>query len=168
MADKNATVGNPDFDWNSIGKKNDNYSSAERTALDEMYGKSLSTIADAQTMQGTVVSKNSREVVVNIGYKSDGVVSLSEFRYNPDLKIGDSIEVFIEKAEDVNGQLILSHKKARAGKSWDRVNEALNTDEIIKGFVKCRTKGGLIVDVFVGATLIASLQNSNAPKFLIS
>jgi len=148
MADKNATVGNPDFDWNSIGKKNDNYSSAERTALDEMYGKSLSTIADAQTMQGTVVSKNSREVVVNIGYKSDGVVSLSEFRYNPDLKVGDSIEVFIEKAEDTNGQLILSHKKARAGKSWDRVNEALNTDEIIKGFVKCRTKGGLIVDVF--------------------
>jgi small subunit ribosomal protein S1 len=148
MADKNATVGNPDFDWNSIGKKNDNYSSDERTKLDEMYGKSLSTIADAQTMQGTVVSKNAREVVVNIGYKSDGVVSLSEFRYNPDLKIGDSIEVFIEKAEDVNGQLILSHKKARAGKSWDRVNEALNTDEIIKGFVKCRTKGGLIVDVF--------------------
>jgi small subunit ribosomal protein S1 len=148
MADKNATVGNPDFDWNSIGKKNDNYSSDERTKLDEMYGKSLSTIADAQTMQGTVVSKNSREVVVNIGYKSDGVVSLSEFRYNPDLKIGDSIEVFIEKAEDTNGQLILSHKKARAGKSWDRVNEALNTDEIIKGFVKCRTKGGLIVDVF--------------------
>jgi small subunit ribosomal protein S1 len=148
MADKNATVGNPDFDWNSIGKKNDNYSSDERVALDEMYGKSLSTIADAQTMQGTVVSKNSREVVVNIGYKSDGVVSLSEFRYNPDLKIGDSIEVFIEKAEDVNGQLVLSHKKARAGKSWDRVNEALNTDEIIKGFVKCRTKGGLIVDVF--------------------
>ena len=148
MADKNATVGNPDFDWNSIGKKNDNYSSDERTKLDEMYGKSLSTIADAQTMQGTVVSKNSREVVVNIGYKSDGVVSLSEFRYNPDLKVGDSIEVFIEKAEDTNGQLILSHKKARAGKSWDRVNEALNTDEIIKGFVKCRTKGGLIVDVF--------------------
>ena len=148
MADKNATVGNPDFDWNSIGKKNENYSSDERAKLDEMYGKSLSTIADAQTMQGTVVSKNSREVVVNIGYKSDGVVSLSEFRYNPDLKVGDSIEVFIEKAEDTNGQLILSHKKARAGKSWDRVNEALNTDEIIKGFVKCRTKGGLIVDVF--------------------
>jgi small subunit ribosomal protein S1 len=148
MADKNAQVGNPDFDWNSIGKKNDNYSSDERSKLDEMYGKSLSTIADAQTMQGTVVAKNSREVVVNIGYKSDGVVSLSEFRYNPDLKIGDSIEVFIEKAEDANGQLILSHKKARAGKSWDRVNEALNSDEIIKGFVKCRTKGGLIVDVF--------------------
>ncbi|MES2132799.1 MAG: 30S ribosomal protein S1 [Bacteroidota bacterium] len=148
MADKNAQVGNPDFDWNSIGKKNDNYSSDERNKLDEMYGKSLSSIADSQTMQGTVVAKNAREVVVNIGYKSDGVVALSEFRYNPDLKVGDSIEVFIEKAEDTNGQLILSHKKARAGKSWDRVNEALNTDEIIKGFVKCRTKGGLIVDVF--------------------
>lgn len=148
MADKNAQVGNPDFDWNSIGKKNDNYSSDERTALDEMYGKSLSSITDSQTMQGTVVAKNNREVVVNIGYKSDGVVALSEFRYNPDLKVGDSIEVFIEKAEDTNGQLILSHKKARAGKSWDRVNEALTNDEIIKGFVKCRTKGGLIVDVF--------------------
>ncbi len=148
MADKNAQVGNPDFDWNSIGKKNDNYSSDERTKLDEMYGKSLSSITDSQTMQGTVVAKNNREVVVNIGYKSDGVVALSEFRYNPDLKVGDSIEVFIEKAEDTNGQLILSHKKARAGKSWDRVNEALTNDEIIKGFVKCRTKGGLIVDVF--------------------
>ena len=148
MADKNATVGNPDFDWNSIGKKSENYSSSEREKLDEMYGKSLSTITDSQILQGTVVAKNSREVVVNIGYKSDGVVSLSEFRYNPDLKIGDSIEVFIETAEDLNGQLVLSHKKARAGKSWDRVNEALNTDEIIKGFVKCRTKGGLIVDVF--------------------
>lgn len=148
MADKNAQVGNPDFDWTSIGKKNDNYSSEERSKLDEMYGKSLNSITDAQTMQGTVVAKNNREVVVNIGYKSDGVVALSEFRYNPDLKVGDSIEVFIEKAEDTNGQLILSHKKARAGKSWDRVNEALNNDEIIKGFVKCRTKGGLIVDVF--------------------
>ncbi|MCC6182729.1 MAG: 30S ribosomal protein S1 [Bacteroidia bacterium] len=148
MAEKNAQVGNPDFDWNSIGKKSGSYSEEERTKLDEMYGKSLSTIADAQTVQGTVVSKNAREVVVNIGYKSDGVVSLSEFRYNPDLKIGDSVEVFIEKAEDTHGQLILSHKKARAGKSWDRVNEALNADEIIKGFVKCRTKGGLIVDVF--------------------
>jgi small subunit ribosomal protein S1 len=148
MADKNANVGNPDFDWSSIGRKNDNYSDSERTSLDEMYGKSLSTISDAQVITGTVVSKNTREVVVNIGYKSDGVVSLSEFRYNPDLKVGDSIEVFIEKAEDANGQLILSHKLARAGKSWDRVNEALNTDEIIKGFVKCRTKGGLIVDVF--------------------
>lgn len=147
MAEK-ALVGNPDFDWNSIGKKQDNYSSDERTKLDELYGKSLSTIADLQILEGTVVAKNNREVVVNIGYKSDGVVPLSEFRYNPDLKIGDKVEVFIETAEDANGQLVLSHKKARANKSWDRVNQALNSDEVIKGYVKCRTKGGLIVDVF--------------------
>lgn len=148
MAEKAPVTGNPDFDWNSIGKKQDNYSSDEKTKLDELYGQKLSTIADLQIVEGVVVAKNNREVVVNIGYKSDGVVPLSEFRYNPDLKIGDKIEVFVDKAEDVQGQLVLSHKKARAGKSWDRVNEALNSDEIIKGFVKCRTKGGLIVDVF--------------------
>jgi small subunit ribosomal protein S1 len=147
MADK-ALVGNPDFDWNSIGKKQSNYGSDERQKLDELYGKTLSTISDLQILEGTVVAKNNREVVVNINYKSDGVIPLSEFRYNPDLKVGDKIEVFIETAEDPNGQLVLSHKKARANKSWDRVNEALNNDEIIKGFVKCRTKGGLIVDVF--------------------
>jgi small subunit ribosomal protein S1 len=144
----NASVGNPDFDWNSIGKKQDNYSSDEKAKLDELYGKSLNTITDLQIIEGRVVAKNNREVVVNIGYKSDGVIPLSEFRYNPDLKIGDTIEVFVEKAEDMNGQLVLSHKKARANKSWDRVNTALNNDEVIKGFVKCRTKGGLIVDVF--------------------
>lgn len=147
MADK-ALVGNPDFDWNSIGKKQDNYSNDERSKFDELYGKSLSTVNDLQILEGTVVAKNNREVVVNIGYKSDGVVALSEFRYNPDLKIGDKVEVFIEKAEDAAGQLILSHKKARANKSWDRVNEALESNEVIKGYVKCRTKGGLIVDVF--------------------
>jgi len=145
---ENALVGNPDFDWTAIGKKQDNYTTEEKEKFDELYGKSLNTIADLQIIEGVVVSKNNREVVVNIGYKSDGVVALSEFRYNPDLKVGDKIEVFVETAEDVNGQLVLSHKKARANKSWDRVNSALNTDEIIKGFVKCRTKGGLIVDVF--------------------
>jgi len=143
-----ALVGNPDFDWSSIGKKQSNYDTAEREKLDALYSNSLSTIADLQIIEGVVVAKNNREVVVNINYKSDGVVPLSEFRYNPDLKIGDKIEVFVETAEDANGQLVLSHKKARANKSWDRVNEALNKDEIIKGFVKCRTKGGLIVDVF--------------------
>ncbi len=147
MAEK-ALVGNPDFDWNAIGKKQNNYDTAEREKLDALYSNSLSTIADLQIIEGVVVAKNNREVVVNINYKSDGVVPLSEFRYNPDLKIGDKIEVFVETAEDANGQLVLSHKKARANKSWDRVNEALNKDEIIKGFVKCRTKGGLIVDVF--------------------
>ncbi|MBL7932052.1 MAG: 30S ribosomal protein S1 [Bacteroidia bacterium] len=148
MAEKAQLVGNPDFDWNSIGKKQDNYSADEKAKLDELYGQKLSTITDLQIIEGVVVAKNNREVVVNIGYKSDGVVPLSEFRYNPELKVGDKIEVFIDKAEDLQGQLVLSHKKARAGKSWDRVNEALANDEIIKGFVKCRTKGGLIVDVF--------------------
>src|SRR5688572_3902353 len=141
-------TGNADFDWNSIGKKQDNYSAEEKERLDELYGQKLSTITDLQIIEGVVVAKNNREVVVNIGYKSDGVVPLSEFRYNPDLKVGDKIEVFVDQAEDLQGQLVLSHKKARAGKSWDRVNEALAHDEIIKGFVKCRTKGGLIVDVF--------------------
>ncbi len=148
MAEKALVTGNPDFDWNSIGKKQDNYSAEEKAKLDELYSQKLSTIADLQIIEGVVVAKNNREVVVNIGYKSDGVVALSEFRYNTDLKVGDKIEVFIDQAEDLQGQLVLSHKKARAGKSWDRVNEALNNDEIIKGFVKCRTKGGLIVDVF--------------------
>jgi small subunit ribosomal protein S1 len=145
---ESALVGNPDFDWSAIGKKQNNYDEKERERLDELYGKSLSTITDLQIIEGVVVAMNNREIVVNINYKSDGVVPLSEFRYNPDLKIGDTIEVFVETAEDANGQLVLSHKRARANKSWDRVNEALNKDEIIKGFVKCRTKGGLIVDVF--------------------
>src|SRR6478609_1983041 len=148
MADKAPVTGNPDFDWNSIGKKQDNYTAAEKEKLDELYGQKLSTITDLQILEGVVVAKNNREVVVNIGYKSDGVVPLSEFRYNPDLKVGDKIEVFVDQAEDTQGQLVLSHKKARAGKSWDRVNEALTNDEIIKGYVKCRTKGGLIADVF--------------------
>lgn len=148
MANNSQTVGNPDFDWNSIGKKQDNYSADEKAKLDELYGQKLNSIADLQTVEGTVVAKTNREVIVNIGYKSDGVVALSEFRYNPDLKVGDKIEVFVEKSEDEQGQLVLSHRKARAGKSWDRVNEALNNDEVVKGLVKSRTKGGLIVDVF--------------------
>jgi small subunit ribosomal protein S1 len=148
MAEKAPVTGNPDFDWSAVGKKQDNYSTEEKAKLDELYGQKLSTITDLQIIEGVVVAKNNREVVVNIGYKSDGVVPLSEFRYNPDLKIGDTVEVFVDQAEDLQGQLVLSHKKARAGKSWDRVNEALANDEIIKGFVKCRTKGGLIVDVF--------------------
>ena len=136
------------FDWNTIGKKQDNYSKAEREKLEDLYGQTLSAVTEAQIVEGTVVAKNHKEVVVNIGFKSDGIVPLSEFRYNPDLKVGDKIEVFVESQEDKNGQLILSHKTARSMQSWDRVNEALANDEIIKGYVKCRTKGGLIVDVF--------------------
>jgi small subunit ribosomal protein S1 len=145
---KNQTAPLPDFDWNTVGKKQDVYSAEEIAKLEALYGGTLKSINDHELLEGTVVAKNQKEVVVNIGYKSDGVVALSEFRYNPDLKIGDKIEVYIESQEDKSGQLVLSHKKARAMKSWERVNEALNNDEIIKGFVKCRTKGGLIVDVF--------------------
>jgi small subunit ribosomal protein S1 len=138
----------PEFDWDTIGKKQDFYSKDEIERLELLYGGTLKSLVDHELVDGVVVSKNNKEVVVNIGYKSDGVVPLSEFRYNPDLKIGDSVEVYVESQEDKSGQLILSHKKARAMKSWERINSALTSDEIIKGFVKCRTKGGLIVDVF--------------------
>ncbi|MGB3948118.1 MAG: 30S ribosomal protein S1 [Bacteroidia bacterium] len=136
------------FDWNSVGKKGEGYSKDERAKLDAAYEKTLKSVVANEIIDGKVVSKNSKEVVVNIGYKSDGIVQLTEFRYNPDLKIGDTVEVYIESQEDKNGQLILSHKTARAMKSWDRVNAALETGEIIQGYVKCRTKGGLIADVF--------------------
>lgn len=136
------------FDWNAVGKKGEGYSKAEREKLEEAYEKTLKSVAANEIIDGKVVSKNSKEVVVNIGYKSDGIVQLTEFRYNPDLKVGDTVEVYIESQEDKNGQLILSHKTARAMKSWERVNTALETGEIIQGYVKCRTKGGLIADVF--------------------
>ncbi|MCB0803005.1 MAG: S1 RNA-binding domain-containing protein, partial [Flavobacteriales bacterium] len=116
--------------------------------MEEMYGDTLMSITEQDVLDGEVVSITSREVVVNIGYKSDGVITKSELRYRPDLAVGDKVEVFIESQEDKNGQLILSHRKARALRAWDRVNDALNSQEIIKGHVKCRTKGGLIVDVF--------------------
>jgi len=137
-----------DFDWDSIGKRDVIYKADEKKRLEALYEKTLSTVVENEVVEGTVVAMNKREVVVNIGYKSEGVISLNEFRYNPDLKIGDKVEVLVETQEDPNGQLILSHKKARALKSWDRVNEAYNNDEIIKGYIKCRTKGGMIVDVF--------------------
>ncbi|NVO04002.1 MAG: 30S ribosomal protein S1 [Bacteroidetes bacterium] len=136
------------FDWNAIGKKHDNYSLDDRKKYEELYEKTLSSIVEHEVIDGTVVAKNNREVVVNIGYKSDGILPLSELRYNTDLKIGDTVEVYVESQEDTNGQLILSHKKARVLRSWERVNAALENDEIITGYVKCRTKGGLIVDIF--------------------
>ena len=136
------------FDWNASGNKVDVYSKKEREELESVYEKTLTSIGANAVVDGKVVGKNSREVVVNIGYKSDGVVPLAEFRYNPDLKIGDTVEVYVESQEDKSGQLILSHKTARTMKSWDRVNAALESQEIITGFVKCRTKGGLIADVF--------------------
>jgi small subunit ribosomal protein S1 len=145
---KEAPVELENFDWNAVGKKGEGYSKDEREKLDAAYEKTLKSVAANEIIDGKVVSKNSKEVVVNIGYKSDGIVQLTEFRYNPDLKVGDTVEVYIESQEDKNGQLILSHKTARAMKSWERVNQALETGEVIQGYVKCRTKGGLIADVF--------------------
>ncbi|WP_183308856.1 30S ribosomal protein S1 [Dysgonomonas hofstadii] len=136
-----------DFDWDSYAE-GESYSSKSKEELVETYDQSLNKVNDKEVVMGKVTAMNKREVVVNIGYKSDGVVSMNEFRYNPDLKVGDEVEVYIESQEDKKGQLILSHKKARATRSWDRVNEALEKDEIIKGYIKCRTKGGMIVDVF--------------------
>jgi small subunit ribosomal protein S1 len=121
---------------------------ADQAEFEKMYEETLSTIAENEVIDGMVISMNKREVVINIGYKSEGVISLSEFRYDPDLKVGDKVEVYVDSQEDKKGQLVLSHKKARAMRSWDRVNQALDQDEVIKGYIKCRTKGGMIVDVF--------------------
>jgi len=137
-----------DFNWDSYESGKSDKISAERKKLENLYDQTLSTVSENEVIEGTVVAITKREIVVNIGFKSDGIVNISEFRYNPDLKEGDKIEVFVESQEDKTGQLVLSHKKARALKSWDRVNTALEKDEIIKGFIKCRTKGGMIVDVF--------------------
>ncbi len=137
-----------EFDWEAYSNSNDMYGADQRDTIAKLYDETLSTIAENEVLEGTVISMNKREVVINIGYKSEGVVSLNEFRYNPNLKIGDKVEVFVESQEDKKGQLVLSHKKARALKSWDRVNESLEKDEIITGYIKCRTKGGMIVDVF--------------------
>ncbi|MDP4184096.1 MAG: 30S ribosomal protein S1 [Bacteroidota bacterium] len=135
------------FDWESL-ESLDGRTKVQKAELEDLYNKTLNTIQEKEVIDGTVISLNKREVVVNIGYKSDGIVSMNEFRYNPELVIGDKVEVYVESLEDKKGQLLLSHKKARAMRSWDRVNEALEKDEVIKGFIKCRTKGGMIVDVF--------------------
>ncbi len=135
------------FDWAAYAE-GDSYSKESKEKLTESYDNTLNKINDKEVVTGIVTSMNKREVVVNIGYKSDGVVSMNEFRYNPNLKVGDEVEVYIESQEDKKGQLILSHKKARASRSWDRVNAALENNEVINGYIKCRTKGGMIVDVF--------------------
>lgn len=142
-----APVSLEDFDWDAY--ENDGFASnVSHEKQKEMYENTLSTVAVDEVVEGTVISMNSREVVINIGQKSEGVVSLNEFRYNPGLKVGDKVEVYVESQEDKKGQLVLSHKKARAYNSWDRVNSALENNEIITGYIKCRTKGGMIVDVF--------------------
>jgi len=137
-----------EFDWDALGKKQDAYTAEERSKLEDLYSNTLSSITEHEVIDGVVVAFSDREVVINIGYKSDGVIPVNEFRYNPDLKIGDTVDIYVENQEDSNGQMILSHKKARLLKSWDRINEAFDKDEIINGYVKSRTKGGLIVDIF--------------------
>ncbi|MCF6357367.1 MAG: 30S ribosomal protein S1 [Draconibacterium sp.] len=137
-----------EFDWDSLESNVDIYSAKEREELANLYDGTLNTVSEKEVLEGTVIALNKREVVVDIGYKSDGIVSVNEFRYNPELKVGDKVDVYIESLEDKKGQMILSHKQARATRSWERVNESLDNSEIIKGFIKCRTKGGMIVDVF--------------------
>ena len=135
-----------DFNWEEF--ENGSISSASKEAQEESYAATLNKVSEGQVAEGTVISIDKKEVIVNIGYKSDGIIPATEFRYNPDLKVGDKVEVYVDTQEDKKGQLVLSHKKARMSKSWDRVNEALNSEEIVQGYIKCRTKGGMIVDVF--------------------
>jgi small subunit ribosomal protein S1 len=136
-----------DFDWEAY-ENGETAGEKSREELTRTYDESLNTVKDKDVIEGTIIALNKREAVVNIGYKSDGIIPMNEFRYNPDIKVGDVVEVFIENQEDKKGQLILSHKKARAARAWERINAALEGDEVIKGFIKCRTKGGMIVDVF--------------------
>jgi small subunit ribosomal protein S1 len=147
-APKQKPVPAADFDWSSSHKKFDNYSADERAKLEDKYAATMNQVVDHEVIEGTVVAKTDREVVVNIGFKSDGVIPIAEFRTNPNLKVGDKVEVYVESQEGSNGQLVLSHRKARILKSWDRVNAAYESGEIVNGYVKSRTKGGLIVDVF--------------------
>ena len=142
----NASVNPEDFDWDAF--EGTDVSAEDKKKIEEMYDQTLSKVIENEVVEGVVTSISKREVVVNIGYKSEGVIMAPEFRYNPDLKVGDKVEVFVETAEDKKGQLVLSHKKARALRSWDMVNAAYNAGEVVKGYVKTRTKGGMIVDIF--------------------
>lgn len=136
-----------DFDWNAF-ENGATETSKSHTELEEAYGQTLGSVHMGEVIDGNVIAINKREVVVNIGYKSDAIIPVSEFRYNPELAVGDVVEVYVENLEDKSGKLVLSHKKARASRSWERVNQALEAKEVVKGFIKCRTKGGMIVDVF--------------------
>jgi small subunit ribosomal protein S1 len=146
------------FDWDEFEGTG---ATASKEDLQKAYDETLNKVADHQVVEGKVISIDKKEVIVSIGYKSDGIIPASEFRYNPDLKVGDTVEVYVENQEDKKGQLVLSHKKARLSKSWERVNTALENDEVIQGFIKCRTKGGMIVDVFgIEAFLPGSLRST--------
>ena len=135
-----------DFNWDEF--ENGTSANVSKEDLEKAYDETLNKVSEHQVVEGTVIAADKKEVIVNIGYKSDGIIPASEFRYNPDLKVGDKVEVYVENQEDTKGQLVLSHKKARLSKSWERVNAALENEEVIQGYIKCRTKGGMIVDVF--------------------
>jgi small subunit ribosomal protein S1 len=142
----NASVPGDQFDWDAFEKET--VYDTPKSVIEDQYLQTLNKVIENEIVEGTVVALNKREVIVNIGFKSEGVISVNEFRYNPELAVGDKVDVYVETAEDKKGQLILSHKKARSLRSWDRINEAYDKDEIVKGYIKCRTKGGMIVDVF--------------------
>src|SRR5574344_471782 len=146
MSDLKNVQPQADFDWDEF--ENGTVANASKEEMQKAYDQTLNNIQEHQVVEGTIISIDKKEVVVNVGYKSDGLIHAAEFRYNPELKVGDKVEVYVESQEDKKGQLILSHKKARLAKSWDRVNEALESQEVIQGYIKCRTKGGMIVDVF--------------------
>ena len=135
-----------DFNWDEF--ENGGNANVSKEDLEKAYDETLNKVSEHQVVEGTVIAADKKEVIVNIGYKSDGIIPASEFRYNPDLKVGDKVEVYVENQEDAKGQLVLSHKKARLSKSWERVNAALDNEEVIQGYIKCRTKGGMSVDVF--------------------
>lgn len=146
MAKQINMQGSADFDWDALAL--DGYTRIERSEMGDIYEKTLTSINEKEVIEGTVIAVTKKEVIINVGYKSEGVIPASEFRYNPDLKAGDIVDVFVECQEDKTGQLVISHRTARMHKAWIRVNDVLRTGEVITGFVKCRTKGGLIVDVF--------------------
>lgn len=146
MAKQISTQGSADFDWDALAL--DGYTLAQRSELSDVYEKTLTSINEKEVIEGTVIAVSKKEVIINVGYKSEGVVPASEFRYNAELKAGDVVDVFVECQEDKSGQLVISHRTARMHKAWIRVNDVLRSGEVITGFVKCRTKGGLIVDVF--------------------
>ena len=146
MAKQISAQGSADFDWDALAL--DGYTLIERSEMADVYGKTLTSINEKEVIEGTVIAVTKKEVIINVGYKSEGVIPASEFRYNPDLKAGDTVDVFVECQEDKTGQLVISHRTARMHKAWIRVNDVLRTGEVITGFVKWRTKGGLIVDVF--------------------
>ena len=158
-AKKSSQEEDADFDWESFEKGDEEYTSSQREALEKDYLSTLNTIESDQVIDGRVVSISDREVIVNINYKSDGIISRNEFRYKEDFKVGDTVEVLVEKKEDKKGQLILSHKKARVFRSWEKVNEAFDKDIVVEGSIKCRTKGGMIVEVLGLEAFFTRLPN---------